>query len=195
MTIHNVTPYENVLFVGLLIAGMVFFSLSVRQWLGSKSLKGKGRVRLASGYSVMTLGIGLLVLGLTSGPVPAKEIFAIPSNGSYDFYQVDTSIQNPEEMMAGIYPADWPGLESGSTESEYSFMDAKMKDSSLIIDPGFRISLTNRIITVDGRIFWVPDFEEFDLFKSLNGEERLDLGKLNRERLTGVYEAGMGVRL
>jgi hypothetical protein len=186
------TPNEEFLFVALLIAGMLFFSLSMRQWLASKALKGGGSVRLASGFSVITIGIGLLVLGLTSGPVPAKEIFAISSHGSYDFYQVDSSIRNPDLSLTGPNPSAWPGLESNRKESDFSFMDAKVKDSSLIIDPGFRTSLTNRIIKVAGRIAWLPSFEEFDLIKPLNQQGTLDIGKLNRERLTGVYELAWG---
>jgi len=188
MTIQNMTPNAEVLFVALLIAGILLFSLSLRQWLGSKAIKGGGRVRVASGYLTVTVGIGLLVLGLTSGPVPAKEMFVIPSNGSYDFYQVDSSIQKPDLSMADTNPATWPGLESNRSESDFSFMDAKVKDSSLIIDPGFRMSLTHRIITVAGRIAWLPSFEGFDLLNPLNEYGSLDMRRLNRERLTGVYE-------
>lgn len=187
MTIHTMTLNEEVLFVALLLAGMLFFSLSMRQWLASKALKGGGSVRLASGFSFITVGIGLLVLGLTSGPVPAKEIFAIPSNGSYDYYQVDSTIQNPGLSRAGNNPSTWPGLESNRNESDFSFMDAKVKDSSLILDPGFRMSLTNRIITVAGRIVWLPGFEEFGLLNPLYEQGSLDMGRLNIERLTGVY--------
>jgi hypothetical protein len=182
------TPNEEVLFVAFLIAGMLFLSLSMRQWLASRALKGGGSLRLASGFSFITVGIGLLVLGLTSGPVPAKEIFAIPSNGNYDFYQVASSIQDPALSPAGTNPSAWPGVESNRNESDYSFMDAKVKDSSLIIDPGFRTSLTNRILTVAGRIVWLPIFKEFDLLKPLSEQESLDMGRLNLERLTGVYE-------
>lgn len=188
MTVHNMTTSEEVLFAILLMAGMLFFSLSIRQWLVSKGPKGEGSVRLASGFSLITLGIGMLVLGLTSGPVPAKEIFVIPSHGSYDFYQVDSSIQNPDLSLTGPNPSAWPGLESNRKESDFSFMDAKVKDSSLIIDPGFRTSLTNRIIMVAGRIAWLPSFEKFDLINPVNEMGNLDIGKLNRERLTGVYE-------
>ena len=188
MTVQNMTSIEEVLFGALLIAGMLYFSLSIRQWLASKSLKGGESIRLASGFSFVTVAIGLLVLGLTSGPVPAKEIFAITTNGSYDYYQVESTIQNPHLSGAGTNSSAWPGLESNRNKSDFSFMDAKVKDSSLILDPGFRMSLTNRIITVAGRIVWLPDFEEFDLFKPKNEQGRSDMGRLNIERLTGVYE-------
>jgi hypothetical protein len=173
------TPNAEVLFVALLIAGILFFSLSMRQWLASKAVKGEGHVQVASGYLTITVGIGLLVLGLTSGPVPAKEMFVIPSNGSYDFYQVDSSIQSPDLSMADTNPANWPGLESNRNESDFSFMDAKVKDSSLILDPGFRMSLTNRIIMVAGRIAWLPSFEGFNLLNPLNEHGSLDMGRLN----------------
>ena len=188
MSVQNMTTMEEVLFGTLLIAGMLYFSLSIRQWLASKSLKGGESIRLASGFSFVTVAIGLLVLGLTSGPVPAKEIFAIPSNGSYDYYQVESTVHNPYLSGAGTNSSAWPGLESNGNKNDFSFMDAKVKDSSLILDPGFRMSLTNRIITVDGRIVWLPDFEAFDLFKPINQQGSPDMGSLNIERLTGVYE-------
>jgi len=188
MTVQNMTPIEEVLFGALLIAGMLYFSISIRQWLASKSLKGGERIRLASGFSFVTVAIGLLVLGLTSGPVPAKEIFALPSNGSFDYYQVESTIQNPDVGRAGTNSSAWPGLESNRNKSDFSFMDTKVKDSSLILDPGFRMSLTNRIITVAGRIVWLPNVEEFDFFKPTNEQGSPDMGSLNMERLTGVYE-------
>ena len=70
-------------------------------------------------------------------------------------------------------------------------MDSKLKDSSLIIDPGYRISLSHRIITVSGRIVWLPIFEEYDLLTWVGERESLDMGQLNRERLTGVYELAL----
>ena len=188
MTVQNMTPIEEVLFGTLLIAGMLYFSLSIRQWLASKSHKGGEGIRLASGFSFITVAIGLLVLGLTSGPVPAKEIFSIPSNGSYDYYQVESTVQNPHLSGAGTNASAWPGLESNGNNSDFSFMDAKVKDSSLILDPGFRMSLTNRIITVAGRIVWLPNVEEFDLFTPIHQQGSPDMGSLNIERLTGVYE-------
>ncbi|MDX1412345.1 MAG: hypothetical protein R3351_09325, partial [Nitrospirales bacterium] len=82
----------------------------------------------------------------------------------------------------------WPDLESNRNKSEFSFIDAKVKDSSLILDPGFRMSLTNRIIKVAGRIVWLPNVDEFDLFKTIHRPASSDIGRLNIERLTGVYE-------
>ena len=188
MTVQHMTQIQEVLLGALLIAGMLYFSLSIRQWLVSKSTNGGESIRLASGFSFLTVGIGLLVLGLTSGPVPAKEIYSIPSNGSYDYYQVEGTIQNPDLGRGASSSSAWPGLESNGSKSEFSFIDAKVKDSSLILDPGFRMSLTNRIITVAGRIVWLPNIDEFDLFKSIHRQGSSDLGKKNIERLTGVYE-------
>lgn len=188
MTVYNTTPSGDFLFVTLLGGGMLYSLFLIRQWVASRLPKeGKG-VRLPSGFSIRTLGIGLLVLGLTSGPVPAKEIFTIPSNGSFDFYQVDSTIQKPVLSHAGNNPTAWPGLETNQTESGFTFMDTSIKDSSLIIDPGFRVSLTNRIIKVAGRIVWLPAAEEFNYVVPSNMQVSFDMGKLNLERLTGVYE-------
>ncbi len=188
MTVPDMTPIEEVLFGTLLIAGMLYFPLSIRKWVASKSTDGGEGIRLASGFSFITVGIGLLFLGLTSGPVPAKEIFSIPSNGSYDYYQVEGAIQNDDLGRVASNSRAWPGLDSNQSKSEFSFIDSKVKDSSLILDPGFRMSLTNRIITVAGRIVWLPNVDEFDLFKTIHGQGSSDIGRLNMERLTGVYE-------
>ena len=187
MIVSNTTPIEEILFGALLITGVLYYSLSIRQLLASKLLRGGEKIRLASGFSFITLGVGLLVLGLTSGPVPAKEIFSIPSNGNYDYYQVESRVQITDLNQAGTYSSPWPGLGSNRTHSDYSFMDTKVKDSSLILDPGYRMSLTNRIITVAGRIVWLPYVQEFDLFTPLNEQGSPDMGQLNIERLTGVY--------
>ena len=187
MTFHNLTS-DGGLFVAFLIAGTLFYALSMKQGWASKSLKRAKRIRVTAGYGILTLGIGLLILGLNSAPVPAKEIFVVPSNGGYDFYQVDSSIQNPNLTLADPIPQAWPGLESDGTEGEFSFMDTTVKDSSLILDPGFRVSLTHRIMKVAGRIVWARGFEEIALLTPLNDQKSLDMGKLNVERLTGVYE-------
>ena len=188
MTFYNSIANQEVLLVTLIAAGTLYLLHSIRTGSASKSPKLESTTRKFSGYSVMTLGVALMVLTITSGQVPAKEIFSIPSNGSYDYYQVDSSIQSTDTRQVDSRHSGWPGLKSNEGQRSFSFMDSKLKDSSLIIDPGYRVSLSHRIITVSGRIVWLPIFEEYDLLTSLGERESLDMGKLNRERLTGVYE-------
>ena len=188
MIVNTITLSEEMLLGILLIAGTVFFSFWMRQWMASKGSKGLGHIRLASHFSFVTLGVALLTMGVISGPVPAKEIFAIPSSGGYEFYQLDSSIQRPMPGLSSNNPTLWPSLQTNQMGSEFSFTDSKVKESSLIVNPGYRTSLTNRIITVAGRIAWDPSFVEINLINPLHEKGSLDIAKLNIERLTGVYE-------
>ena len=190
MNVQHLLPTQDALFGILLVAAALFFSLRMKQWLESRRTEYVRRGRRAR-LAVVTMAMGLLLWGLVAGPVPAKEIFAIPSNGSYDFYQVESAVQIPDPRPAVTGPSAWPGLESPSMANKFSFVDSKVKDSALIIDPGFRTSLTNRIITVAGRIVWFPSFEKIDLGESLDESGPVDIGKLNIERLTGIYELAL----
>ena len=188
MIINDITISEQILFGMLLIAGTVLPTYAVRNTNGSVGPREGRKVPRDSGPSLLTIGAGLLVLGLLSGPVQAKEIFAIPSNGGYEFYQLDGSIQDPLPSERGTSAAIWPSLQSGRLDSDFSFTDSRVKESPLLVNPGYRTSLTNRIITVAGRIAWDPGFVEINLINPLDEQGTFDISKLNIERLTGVYE-------
>lgn len=187
MALHHSSLIELGMLVVLL--GVTPLALLLLGWQWSDPLPGhRANGRWISRYSLMTVGVGLMVLAVVSSPVPAQEIFGLRSESGVEFYRVDSAIDEPALRLTSSETSRWPGLESNRKAHDFTFHDWRTKTSSLILDPGFRTSPSNRIITVSGRIDWVQPFEPIELIDPLREMDSLDIAQLNLARLTGIYE-------
>ena len=172
----------------LLMASVPFVALRLRDWLETKApVESKSPSRLTH-YTLVVLSVVIILGGVAAVPAMSEEIFTLSTERGLEFYVVDNSLQKPIANLSSIDNSSWPSIQGTGLTSTAVFRDSEFKDSSLIVDPGFRTSLTNRIVTVGGRIDWVTPLEKPLLASPLGENEIGNLAKLNLERLSGIQQ-------
>ena len=188
MIMHNeLLPY-GVLGIILFMATVPLIAFRIKEWVGSASWANINKDGLITHFSLIMLSLSILGLGLMAKPSVAKELFVLPTNGGYEFYLLETSLDKPNLSLSAAPETTWPGLENSQLNGEMKFMDSRFKKSSLVVDPGYRTSLTNRIVTVAGRIDWVQPLGQINVASKLEEIASQDLAQQNLERLTGTRQ-------
>lgn len=186
MSMHNESLMYGVLAIILFMATVPLVALRAKEWFASASWAKIKKDGLIAHFSLIMLSLSILGLGLMAKPSIAKELFVLSANGGYEFYLLDKTLQKPSLSLTAPQESTWPGLENSRLNDDMTFMDSRFKKSSLVVDPGFRTSLTNRIVTVAGRIVWVQPLGQINVASQLEEIATQDLAQQNLERLTGT---------
>ena len=186
MSMHNESLLYGVLIMILFMATAPLMALRAKEWFASASWAKIKKDGLIANFSLIMLSLSILGLGLMTKPTMAKELFVLPANGGYEFYLLEKSLEKPSLSLTTPQESTWPGLENTRLNDDLTFMDSRFKKSSLVVDPGFRTSLTNRIVTVAGRIDWVQPLGPINVAGQLEEIATQDLARQNLERLTGT---------
>lgn len=185
---YGLLPSYGVLAVILLMAGVPLLALHTREWLNETASDADGRTRVLGRYSLVALSVSIVTLGVIAAPISAQQLFTLPTEKGFEFYLVDKSLKKPSLNLTEPNQSTWPGLHTSRFGTDVRFIDSETKESSLLVDPGFRTSLTNRIVTVAGRIDWVQPANEFKMAIPFEQRDRKDIALQNLERLTGTPE-------
>ena len=172
----------------LLMASVPFVALRLRDWVETKSQVESTNPSRLTHYTLVVLSVVMILGGVAAVPAMSEEIFTLSTERGLEFYVVDNSLQKPIANFSGLDQSSWPSIQGSALTSPAVFRDSEFKDSSLIVEPGFRTSLTNRIVTVGGRIDWVTPLEKPLLAGPFGENEFEDLAKLNLERLSGIQQ-------
>ena len=186
MSMHNESLAYGVLGMILFMAAVPLVALRAKEWFASASRANIKKDGLMAHFSLIMLTLSILGFGLMTQPSIAKELFVLPASGGYEFYVVEQSLEKPNLSLSESQDANWPGLENNRFSDDMTFMDSRFKKSSLVVDPGYRTSLTNRIVTVAGRIDWVQPLGQIGVASQLEEIAPQDLAQQNLERLTGT---------
>ena len=186
MSMHNELLVYGILGIIVFMATVPLVALRTKEWFASASGTKIKKDGLITHFSLIMLSLSLVGLGLMARPSVAKELFVLPANGGYEFYVVEPSLEKPSLSLTAPRESTWPGLENSRLNDDMTFMDSRFKKSSLVVDPGFRTSLTNRIVTVAGRIDWVHPLGHINVASQLEEIATQNLAQQNLERLTGT---------
>ena len=186
MSMYNESLAYGVLGLILFMAAVPLIALRSKEWFASASRANIKKDGLMAHFSLVMLTLSILGFGFMTKPSMAKELFVLPASGGYEFYVVEQSLKKPNLSLSGQRESSWPGLESNRLSDDMTFMDSRFKKSSLVVDPGYRTSLTNRIVTVAGRIDWVQPLGQISVAGQLEEITSQDLAQQNVERLTGT---------
>ena len=172
----------------LLMASVPFMALRLRDWLETKSSVESKKVSRLTQYALVVMSVIIILGGVSAVPAMSEDLFTLSTDRGLEFYVVENSLQNSMENPSNPDESSWPNLQGNELAGAAIFRDSQFKDSALIVDPGFRTSLTNRIVTVGGRIDWVRPLENPLLASPLRENDIEDLARQNLERLSGIQQ-------
>ncbi len=114
---------------------------------------------------VMVISLVPLLMSFATAPALAKDLFTLATDTGYEYFIVDSEIVQPKIKLTEVSSPMALDLFGSSSNKTLTLRRSNIFDRAITLDPGFRTSLTNRLITIAGRIAWSrpkPDFKEGD---------------------------------
>lgn len=135
----------------------LFVAPYLRVWQTSTSRDNQRGYRINP--RVIAISLVPLLMSFAVTPALAKDLFILATDTGSEYFIVDSEIVQPKISLTEIAsPMTLDLLWSSPT-----FRRSNIFDMAITLDPGFRTSLTNQLITIAGRIDWSstkPVFKE-----------------------------------
>ena len=112
---------------------------------------------------VLVISLVPLLMSFATTPALAKDLFTLATDTGYEYFIVDSEIVQPKISLTEVSPPMTLDLFRSSPNKTLTLRGTNILDMPITLDPGFRTSLTNRLITIAGRIDWSltkPDIKE-----------------------------------
>lgn len=145
----------------LVITVSPFLAPYLREWMASASPDNQRGHRIYS--RVMVISVVPLLMSFATAPALAKDLFTLATDTGYEYFIVDSEIIPLKIRLTEVSSPMALDLFDSSPNNRLTLRQPNIFDMAITLDPGYRTSLTNRLITIAGRIDWSstkPDFKE-----------------------------------
>lgn len=145
----------------LVITVSPFLAPYLREWMASASPDNQRGHRIYS--RVMVLGVVPLLMSFATAPALAKDLFTLATDTGYEYFIVDSEIIPLKIRLTEVSSPMALDLFDSLPNNRLTLRQPNIFAMAITLDPGYRTSLTNRLITIAGRIDWSstkPDFTE-----------------------------------
>lgn len=172
MTVFDEGLNTLVLGIALLIAGSPFLALYVRDSLvpASHVRPRKNPINFPSKLLGTTLGLFLALASFTSAS--GQQLFVLSTDAGLEIYQVEP-IKKPNLFPSKNFSALWPTSNEFIPINMPTLKLPGTQSSNVLIDPGFRTSVSGRILTIAGRIDWSSSETENQFAKKMDMKDAL----------------------
>ena len=157
----NNSGYILFLATVLMITVTPFVAPYFKEWVPSASGNHQPGHRIYS--RVMVISLVPLLISFAIAPASAKDLFILATDAGYEYFIVDSEILQHKISLSEVESPRALDLFASLPNNTLALRRSNIFDRAITFDPGFRTSLTNRLITIAGRIDWgttKPDFTE-----------------------------------